>query len=245
LQILEIIGDSFFCSTQGANLSVPGANMVFWSPTTGLSNENGIETVATPTEPTNYVANYFDGNGCEGLTEPFEVIPGAFPVAAFTWEQISNYEVVFSNFSENADEVVWLIENVTYTTGGNENVTHDFPNEGSYPISMIVQNDCGDDTLSMTIEVLKQTSTFDLQTYKSLTFYPNPANDYVTIMFDENNHGDRLIIRDLSGRVIENVRITELNQKIDVTKFNAGIYFADVINNGTLYRGRFVISHTN
>jgi hypothetical protein len=54
----------------------------------------------------------------------------------------------------------------------------------------------------------------------SLTFYPNPANDYISLQ----GFGGTAIILDVLGNIILQGNI-ELGQKIDLSEFNTGIYF--------------------
>jgi hypothetical protein len=60
----------------------------------------------------------------------------------------------------------------------------------------------------------------------SLSVYPNPAHDYITI----NAEFDKLIISDILGK--EMMTITNSDNRINIESLTRGIYFIQVLNNG-------------
>jgi len=74
---------------------------------------------------------------------------------------------------------------------------------------------------------------------KTIKVYPNPANDRITIEFDENIHYIGIIgISDLTGRIIKVLPInTNHSRKLNIqtSEFESGIYIISSLNeNGTL-----------
>lgn len=66
----------------------------------------------------------------------------------------------------------------------------------------------------------------DLQVVnKNITFYPNPANNYITI----RNTADIISIKihDVKGILVKTIDIQNGNQQIDISDLNAGIYFIE------------------
>jgi hypothetical protein len=77
-----------------------------------------------------------------------------------------------------------------------------------------------------------------------LNVYPNPAVDYVTFMFNNNNSGCDLTIYNLSGNIIYstvlNANTNQLN--IDISNFAKGVYIAHVVNTKTSSRIKFIVN---
>lgn len=71
--------------------------------------------------------------------------------------------------------------------------------------------------------------------------YPNPANSEIN--FNLGNTGaDQVIIVDVSGRIIETVTVNNTTETIDVTGYNNGVYFFQVIQNGNILKtDKFVV----
>lgn len=65
--------------------------------------------------------------------------------------------------------------------------------------------------------------------------YPNPAQDVLTLEYDQNISSGILKIMDLNGAVISSIAINELNKKtLDVSKFKSGCYVIK-FQSGTQY----------
>ena len=73
---------------------------------------------------------------------------------------------------------------------------------------------------------------------KELSIYPNPANDMITIQW--NNHFNlmdlNLFIQDLCGTVIMQKRISGENNEIDVSNLAPGVYLVSFTNRSYLIR---------
>ncbi|HRW21241.1 MAG TPA: T9SS type A sorting domain-containing protein, partial [Bacteroidales bacterium] len=71
----------------------------------------------------------------------------------------------------------------------------------------------------------------DIENSGSLTIYPNPANSMINVITGDDN-ANSIIISDVLGKSIININNPKLNQEIDVSELNAGIYFVKVDFNG-------------
>lgn len=70
----------------------------------------------------------------------------------------------------------------------------------------------------------------------TISFLPNPANDYLTI--SGSNQNSAINIYDITGRLVISTR--NENKPIDLSGINTGVYFVRIENNGTLFTGKFV-----
>ena len=57
--------------------------------------------------------------------------------------------------------------------------------------------------------------------------YPNPANDFIQILHNENIYGKDYEILDISGRIIQSGKLS-LNYKVDVTSLKVGSYYLNI-----------------
>ena len=57
--------------------------------------------------------------------------------------------------------------------------------------------------------------------------YPNPANDFIQILYNENIYAKDYEILDLSGRIIQTGKLS-LNYKVDVTSLTVGSYYLNL-----------------
>ncbi|WP_343697360.1 T9SS type A sorting domain-containing protein [Flavobacterium sp.] len=74
-----------------------------------------------------------------------------------------------------------------------------------------------------------------------LTFYPNPANDFVQINTNNNDEIENVRIYDLNGKLVNEISNYK-NNKIDVSRLSKGIYNMQVKLNG-IYINKKVIKN--
>ena len=64
--------------------------------------------------------------------------------------------------------------------------------------------------------------------------YPNPANDFIQILHNENIYGKDYEILDISGRILQSGKLN-LNYKVDVTSLKVGSYYLNLGNHLTKF----------
>lgn len=120
----------------------------------------------TNTNPTHYYAQYGDYvitlisyNACgetDTLRDTISIIcPGTMPHAAFTYTN-NGLEVSFINQSVDAVSYGWFFGDEIFPlmpTDTNVNPTHVYNTYGSYEVTLIATNDCGNDTLRINITI--------------------------------------------------------------------------------------------
>lgn len=74
------------------------------------------------------------------------------------------------------------------------------------------------------------TNTFDTNQF---AFYPNPANDYVTVTANNTIHTIKsIVIYDLLGKVVMTKEVTNANaQMVNIADLNAGVYMIEITSN--------------
>ena len=74
--------DRTICAGEQVTLQGSGGVSYSWSPTTGLSDPNIANPVASPAQDTEYILTIIDVNGCEATDSMMVLIDNAFPVDA-------------------------------------------------------------------------------------------------------------------------------------------------------------------
>jgi PKD repeat protein len=94
-----------------------------------------------------------DSNGCIGVSDNINVEAGELPEASFNFLQTDGYNVEFTSTSEFAD--TWFWDFGSGNTSSEENPSFEFLFDTDWPVTLVVSNSCGSDTLNTTVEVIK------------------------------------------------------------------------------------------
>ena len=70
----------------------------------------------------------------------------------------------------------------------------------------------------------------------TITLYPNPAKDVVTIKLNTSETILHVGVTDVSGRLL----LSENNSTINVTSLNAGVYFITIKTSGKIYSSKLI-----
>ena len=85
-------------------------------------------------------------------------------------------------------------------------------------------------TINFHEEGQEDTTGIDEQFLRSFTLYPNPANDQVTIVLDENVKADEVVLYNMAGQTVMTQKINESQTTFSVRNLQSGIYFATIRN---------------
>jgi hypothetical protein len=76
--------------------------------------------------------------------------------------------------------------------------------------------------------------------HTSITFYPNPAADKITIETAATLTNSQLSIMNLNGQELMTRQITSPKTQIDISNLPNGVYFVRLTNDKTMEVGKFV-----
>ncbi|MTI40522.1 T9SS type A sorting domain-containing protein [Fulvivirga lutimaris] len=80
---------------------------------------------------------------------------------------------------------------------------------------------------------------------KAFDLYPNPANDQVTILFNQNLRNGTLKIYDNFGKLVFDKTIEETSLTLSTHDFASGMYHIQVSNDDKVLRKRLIITHSD
>jgi hypothetical protein len=234
-QSFSIVGGGLVCEGQSAQIIAEGAVSACWiAGLDTICNSSNSFTVM-PTDSVFVSAITTDANGCNSTTAPILVAPIPTPVADFSYNQISNFEVVFNNTSEGNTNNKWEINNTILTQ---TSPTYNFPFDNNYQVTLIVENDCGSDTITKLVQVVKQVGIEKI-TVSQLNIFPNPAKDFFTLI---DNFNGSLFIYDMIGELIKEINIESTKQVINVNDLAKGIYVIKIVKNETIFINKLVVN---
>jgi hypothetical protein len=93
---------------------------------------------------------------------------------------------------------------------------------------------------------MSSSGIFDGNDHKSLTVYPNPADDYLTIDFGDEVKGSvKLDIMDISGRQVYSAQLeiqdNSLMIRLPQNTSLSGLHFINVTTDNGVYSSKFMI----
>lgn len=170
--------DVVVCPQNGQRLAASGGGTYFWTPPEGLSAATIANPIALPDSNTLYRVEVTSADGCTASDSVFvKILP---MISDFAWspgQPLPGETVQFTDLTYDA--VNWRWDFGEGTTSQLENPDHTYPEEGSYQVTLWVENVLGcEDSLVKTIEVIAETGV-----YVPSGFTPNGdgTNDFFEI----------------------------------------------------------------
>ena len=208
--------------------TVSGSNPVnmeiCWAPICGEYNGETIPFYINVDGNTNCLGDtlFLDTLYIKILDSPGWV-GGQPPTADFSYTQIGDTTISFTNNTAYGQSYLWYFGD-GYSSSS-ENPVHQYPQSGTYYVTMIATNKCGIDTLTDTITI---SSLFNDPLIDPTLFrvFPNPSDGNITLLLENPNIGEgRLTIYSLLGVEVKRLTIRQIRTNLDLHTLPAGIYY--------------------
>jgi len=236
-------GDAGVVSTSNPNVCIGGtvsfqvsgnSSSIHWQSSNGIDGfvdiENATETTySEEINQTTYYRVYTTGGGCSDTSNTIEITPQDPPSASFTYNQDTGYTVDFTSTSSNSSSYFWDFGNNSTST--EQNPSHTFPFEGTYPVKLVVSNSCKKDTTSINVIVLKLVGIESISA-NQLTILPNPFQETLNISITAPE-SFTLNIYNLLGQVVYSQFIPAQqgnSVQIDFSNKAPGVYTIQLLN---------------
>jgi len=215
------------CDGQSVTLDAgPGFNSYNWSTgetTPSISvNQSGTYTLSVT-----------NTDGCQGIDViNIAILPE--PVAGFNWapNAFNPYSINFTNTSSNGSTYAWDFNNDGVTDASTANTFYTYLAFGSYTARLIVNNQCGSDTLIQQITV---TGIAEPSMHDQMQVYPNPAENKFRFSFSSEERNLSISIHDAAGRLLVSRQLTQDeirgSSEINISEFPEGLYYIRAFNN--------------
>ena len=92
---------------------------------------------------------------------------------------------------------------------------------------------CGELTKTYTVTI-NYVESISEQFLHSFKLYPNPANDQVTIVLDENTPATEVVLHNMAGQTVMVQEIRNSQSTLSIKNLQSGIYFATVRNGNSV-----------
>ncbi|WP_107040230.1 T9SS type A sorting domain-containing protein [Brumimicrobium mesophilum] len=178
----------------------------------------------------NYVVQVTDTLGCTGLGSVIVNVDEAPSTGNIVVNNQASGATVFTLQNVvNGDTYDWDFGDGNTVANGSSSMTHIYTNKGTFNVSVMISNDCGDTTISQSVDISVILNVMDEENQETVKVYPNPSNEYVTIDLGNTNQANIKIL-DLNGKVVYDLGVVNSSAKLDVSGWSKGVYFAHVNN---------------
>ncbi len=233
---ITLVPDTLICKKGTVTLNAPpGYNSYLWS-------NGSTATSLTTSSPGTYALTVTAANGC-AYTDSISVmyVPYSIPSPNFTWTPLSVQGNVYINQFNSISSGVnmsyfWDFGNGVTSTMQNPIITL---NCGvSYPVMLVVYNECGEDTTYQNVLLNPCVTGLEENMDKVVRFkvYPQPADKTLTLAYYLSNPSESTVsIYNVLGEEIKKWEILSeqgQNQKeIAVEELTRGIYYLKLTTN--------------
>ncbi|MCD6367099.1 MAG: PKD domain-containing protein, partial [Bacteroidales bacterium] len=228
---LSTSGNTSICDGDSVTISAPaGATSYLWYPTSETSQS------INATAAGNYYVMY-SIDSCLEYSDTVNIsILDYYPIANFSYTS-SALTVTFNNQSQYGNTYFWDFGDGNTST--DTNTTYTYPADGTYIVTLIVNNTCGSDTITQTITV----TSVGIQSnnLSEITLYPNPANS--DIMIESNQVViTNFKIYDIYERLVMENKTNNSIIRINIQDLAKGVYFIKLKTNNSTIIKKFVKS---
>ncbi len=112
------------------------------------------------------------------------------------------------------------------------NPTHTYLQNGTYQVKLLVDNNCGIDSITKTIVISSATAINKALNNNDIKLFPNPNNGEFKIQINGTHNYKSINIIDILGNEILSKSITTNQKNIDIniSNFSSGVYFVRLIS---------------
>ncbi|NEN25634.1 T9SS type A sorting domain-containing protein [Cryomorpha ignava] len=161
------------------------------------------------------------------------------PTVLFTYDTIPNqagYNFAYTG-STDADSVIWDFGDGQ--TGSGFNPYHFFAESGIYTVCATAFNQCGADSVCITIDALGPVGIKAINGFEEIRVYPNPAHEVVYI--NNASPGTRIDVINAVGQNLGSSILQSNNAKINVSSLPSSVYLLQFTgSDGKMGYARFV-----
>lgn len=235
---IQVIGSIELCEGEEVTLTSSEADTYMWS--TGAETQSiTVSTAGT------YHVTTTNVDACDGVGQSADVVVvvNDEPHADANVVSITDYVVVFSNTSVDADSYSWDFGD--FTSSSQANPTHAYTASGAYEVTLTAINgDCSDDT-TFTVDIT--VGLEELEALNNAIVYPNPLSEKAVLAIDLSAETAlEIVIMNANGQIIETIANGNFEAgsheiAFDATTFAQGFYYTIIRTNDTTKTIKFSV----
>lgn len=190
-----------------------------------LWNTGNLTATEDVTEAGMYTVKVQDSLGCYNIdTINVSVLPLPTAHSIAIADNTGGAFVYTIIGAQEADSYVWDFGDNVGTATGPGPVSYTYTTPGIYTVTVTLSNDCGEVTISRTINI-KITDVADIAALgKEFSLFPNPGKDKVTIKYSGNVKMNSVSVYNLMGQKVYNASVKDNLHILNVSALANGIY---------------------
>jgi PKD repeat protein len=225
-----ISGNAAVCPFAVETYTVTNVPNVFytWTLSSGWAGTSSSNSINVTMNDTSGVLSVTAFNVCGNSTASnINISIGALPVANFSYVD-NNGVVDFTNASAFSSSWSWNFGDGN--TSANQTPQNTYDSTGTYTVTLVSFNSCGDSDTSVQVITVSVISSVDVSdAFTSVSLYPNPANQVLTVDgLPTAAYGESLRIIDLLGRTVQSVMVSNEIQTLDISSLSSGMYTLEI-----------------
>ena len=233
--VIELGNDTTICAGEILTLDAgyPGSTYL-WSNSTETTQTIDVDAAGS------YAVYLTAANGCSAIgsiTVDVQDAPSATGISVQ-----GNYpNVVFTVDNATAtDTYDWDFGDGSPVMSGSGTIFHSYTSTTNfeYDVTATLSNDCG--SVDVSENFVLGFLSINENAISGLTVYPNPATDVVTIAI-ENSTEASLVVYSMAGSVIDQLDSFNGQVKLNVSNWEKGVYFIQIMNEGKSVTQKIVV----
>lgn len=230
------IGDSFTLNSTVTGATTP---LYHWIADGGLNDTTASDPVVTPNSSGFYTLIVTDSaTGAETYARTFVKVSQNLPVADFA-AQANGLRVGFIADTADVLTYTWDFGDGT-STATTKSIIHTYANDGTYEVTLTVNNICGTSTKTDSVTVTG-TGIDESQLLGQVKLWPNPAVDVLQVELPTALAAMQptLTVFDLQGRAVQQTTLGNASgvTAVSLNELLPGMYFVSIqTNNSTEIR---------
>ena len=174
-------------------------------------------------------------------SDSFSINFQPLPTANFAFDT-TGLSVQFTDSSANTASWYWDFGDGN--SSQDQSPLHTFPNSGTYPVKLIVENECGKDSLTMDVSILIS-SLNPLKGVSKLDIFPIPAKNRLFIQ----GKADRILdldvqLIDMQGKLIKSISVNQkghFSAELNVAALGRGLYFIRIADGDKQFTKKIIL----
>ncbi len=169
-------------------------------------------------------------------TEVDAIITNQEPIADFTYS--GEYQIGFTSTSTNEDSYLWDFGDGNIST--EKNPTYDYSENGFYDVKLVVENDCGKDSITKNIQITTLGMN-NIISNNNIEVYPNPTTGNLYVKYKNNESCNIRLFNSLGKLVYSNYFRNEKTLNLNMSDLSKGIYYLIVTDKNNIYKEKVVL----
>jgi len=237
--LVDLGNDTTICVGESLVLDAgnPGSTYT-WSGT------NAFSQTITVNQSGNYICYVTNPDGCVGIGSII-VSTSSAPSASGIQIQGTGLNQLFAVVNpQHTSGYSWDFGDGTIVMNGASVQSHTYEEDGEYTISVTLTNEfgCDETIITQVVNVSGGTASIIDNSLDQLSVYPNPVNEAITIVFNQDVI-NLIEVHSISGKLVYSNQDFNSGMTISTLSWESGVYLISVHSSGNKKIEKLVVQH--